>query len=35
MVGAVLTRERLAELYGAPVETLTDTATGHTAFLPG
>jgi iron complex transport system ATP-binding protein len=34
-VGAVLTRERLAELYGAPVETLTDTATGHMAFLPG
>jgi iron complex transport system ATP-binding protein len=34
-VGTVLTRERLAELYGAPVETLTDTATGHTAFLPG
>jgi iron complex transport system ATP-binding protein len=34
-VGAVLTRERLAELYGAPVETLTDTATGQTAFLPG
>jgi iron complex transport system ATP-binding protein len=34
-VGAVLTRERLAELYGATVETLTDTATGQTAFLPG
>jgi iron complex transport system ATP-binding protein len=34
-VGTVLTRERLAELYGAPVETLTDTATGQTAFLPG
>jgi len=34
-VGAVLTREWLAELYGAPVETLTDTATGHMAFLPG
>jgi iron complex transport system ATP-binding protein len=34
-VGAVLTRERLEDLYRAPVETLTDTATGHTAFLPG
>ena len=34
-VGAVLTRERLEDLYRAPVETLTDAATGHTAFLPG
>src|SRR5262245_57062609 len=34
-VGAVLTRERLEDLYGAPVEKLTDAATGHAAFLPG
>ncbi len=34
-VGAVLTREQLEELYRAPVETLTDAATGHAAFLPG
>jgi iron complex transport system ATP-binding protein len=34
-VASVLTRTQLEELYGAPVETLTDTATGHTAFLPG
>src|SRR5215831_18531981 len=34
-VGAVLTRERLEDLYGAPVERLTDAATGHAAFLPG
>src|SRR5882757_7313841 len=35
VVGAVLTREQLEALYGAPVETLTDTTTGHAAFLPG
>jgi iron complex transport system ATP-binding protein len=34
-VGAVLTRERLEDLYGAPVEKLTDAATGQAAFLPG
>jgi iron complex transport system ATP-binding protein len=34
-VGAVLTRERLEDLYRAPVEKLTDTATGTSAFLPG
>ena len=34
-VSTVLTRERLEDLYRAPVETLTDAATGHTAFLPG
>jgi iron complex transport system ATP-binding protein len=34
-VSAVLTRERLEDLYGAPVEKLTDAATGHAAFLPG
>jgi iron complex transport system ATP-binding protein len=31
----VLTRAQLESLYGAPVETLTDGATGATAFLPG
>ena len=31
----VLTRTRLESLYGAPVEMLTDGATGSTAFLPG
>jgi iron complex transport system ATP-binding protein len=31
----VLTRGQLEALYGAPVETLTDPASGHTAFLPG
>jgi hypothetical protein len=31
----VLTRARLENLYGAPVEMLTDGATGTTAFLPG
>jgi iron complex transport system ATP-binding protein len=31
----VLTRAQLESLYGAPVETLTDDATGATAFLPG
>jgi iron complex transport system ATP-binding protein len=34
-VGAVLTRERLEDLYRAPVEKLTDAATGMSAFLPG
>ena len=34
-VGVVLTRERLEDLYGAPVEKLTDAASGHAAFLPG
>ena len=34
-VATVLTRERLEDLYRAPVEKLTDTATGHAAFLPG
>ena len=32
--GAVLNREQLEALYGAPVETVTDAA-GQTAFLPG
>ena len=31
----VLTQGQLETLYGAPVETLTDPASGHTAFLPG
>jgi iron complex transport system ATP-binding protein len=31
----VLTRARLEDLYGAPVEMLTDGASGTTAFLPG
>jgi iron complex transport system ATP-binding protein len=34
-VGSVLTRAQLEALYQAPVETLTDTATGKAAFLPG
>src|SRR5262249_8847646 len=34
-VGSVLTRERLEDLYRAPVETLTDPASGRAAFLPG
>ena len=34
-VGDVLTKAQLEALYGAPVETLTDTATGTAAFLPG
>ena len=33
--GAVLNRTQLEALYGAPVETITDTATGKIAFLPG
>jgi len=31
----VLDRERLQALYGAPVETINDTAAGKSAFLPG
>lgn len=34
-VGSVLNRERLEELYRAPVEQLVDPATGAAAFLPG
>ena len=34
-VGAVLTRAQLEDLYHAPVEKLTDTASGASAFLPG
>jgi iron complex transport system ATP-binding protein len=34
-IGAVLNRAQLEALYGAPVETITDTAVGKTAFLPG
>ena len=34
-VGGVLTRVQLEALYRAPVEQLTDTATGASAFLPG
>ena len=34
-VREVLTRARLQALYGAPIEMLTDEATGTTAFLPG
>ena len=34
-VRTVLTRAQLENLYGAPVEMLTDGATGTTAFLPG
>ena len=34
-VGGVLTRAQLEALYRAPVEQLTDTATGASAFLPG
>jgi iron complex transport system ATP-binding protein len=34
-VADVLTKAQLEALYRAPVETLTDTAAGQTAFLPG
>lgn len=34
-VAAVLNRAELEALYGAPVEIVTDTATGESAFLPG
>jgi iron complex transport system ATP-binding protein len=33
--GTVLNRAELERLYGAPVETVTDTAAGTSAFLPG
>lgn len=34
-VGSVLNREQLEALYNAPVEKITDSATGASAFLPG
>jgi len=34
-VGSVLNRAQLEALYGAPVDTVTDTATGAVAFVPG
>jgi hypothetical protein len=34
-VGGVLTKPQLEALYGTPVETLSDTKSGQTAFLPG
>lgn len=34
-VGEVLTRAQLEALYGSPVEALTDSTTGASAFLPG
>jgi hypothetical protein len=34
-VADVLNRAQLETLYGAPVEIVTDTATGAGAFLPG
>lgn len=34
-VGEVLSRAQLEALYQAPVDTLTDTASAKTAFLPG
>jgi iron complex transport system ATP-binding protein len=34
-VGSILNREQLEALYGAPVEKITDPATGASAFLPG
>jgi iron complex transport system ATP-binding protein len=34
-IDAVLKRERLEALYGAPVETITEPASGRSAFLPG
>src|SRR3954454_3665713 len=34
-IGAVLNPAQLETLYGAPVETVTDSAAGKTAFLPG
>jgi iron complex transport system ATP-binding protein len=34
-VGDVLTRDQLVDLYGAPVEALTDSTSGTSAFLPG
>jgi iron complex transport system ATP-binding protein len=35
VVGEVLNRTQLEALYQAPVEKLTDTASGQGAFLPG
>jgi iron complex transport system ATP-binding protein len=34
-VAGVLTRERLENLYRAPIEVVADAATGVSAFLPG
>jgi ABC-type cobalamin/Fe3+-siderophores transport system ATPase subunit len=34
-IGAVLNREQLETLYGAPVETIADIVAGRDAFLPG
>jgi iron complex transport system ATP-binding protein len=34
-VNAVLTQQNLEALYGAPVQVLSDSSNGHTAFLPG
>jgi len=34
-VGEVLTLDQLQALYRAPVETLSDPASGRTSFLPG
>ena len=34
-VASVLTRDNLEALYAAPIRTLTDPASGETAFLPG
>ena len=34
-IGAVLNRGQLEQLYGAPVEIVTDPAAGKSAFLPG
>jgi iron complex transport system ATP-binding protein len=34
-IAAVLNREQLQALYGAPVERIVDTAAGKSAFLPG
>jgi iron complex transport system ATP-binding protein len=35
VTGSVLNRAQLEALYGAPVDVLTDTASGTSAFLPG
>ncbi len=34
-VNVVLTQQNLEALYGAPVQVLSDSTNGHTAFLPG
>src|SRR5258708_34662235 len=34
-VGDVLPRDQLVDVYGAPVEMLTDSTNGTSAFLPG